>query len=115
MFVVVFYHKTKTLHGGALIHPPPSKDISSTGTRTVTKANEKTGLDGFLAEIGHQNYLISLVNIVPGHRELRYPLKQLPHPTPTPSKTLGLTKQNKKLNPLFTCVISPLPYILWSI
>ena len=24
MFVVVFYHKTKTLHGGALIETPPS-------------------------------------------------------------------------------------------
>ena len=55
MFVVVFYHKTKTLHGGALIHPP-SMDILSTGTHTATKANDKTGLDGCLAEIGHQNY-----------------------------------------------------------
>ena len=74
MFVVVFYHKTKTLHGGALIHPLPY--ILSTGTRTVTKANEKTGLDGCLAEIGHQNLVISLVNIVAGHRELCNPLKQ---------------------------------------
>ena len=74
MFVVVFYHKTKTLHGGALIHPP-SRDILSTGTRTATKANDKTGLDGCLAEIGHQNYVTSLVNIVPGHRELSNPLK----------------------------------------